>query len=88
MCWFESNVFRLFTSLLELVVRVVLETIVLKTCRFESYKGYKHINSSTHTADGGLSKIQFRAAGSRMLESVFIIWCLWCRGEHDRLWFC
>lgn len=31
----------------------------------------KHINSSTHTADGGLSKIQFRTAGSRMLESVF-----------------
>ena len=41
MCWFESNVFRLFASLLELVVRVVLETIVLKTCRFDSYKGYK-----------------------------------------------
>jgi len=25
-------------------------------------------NSSTHTAHGGLSKIQFRTAGSRMLE--------------------
>ena len=34
--------------------------------------GLRHINSSTHTADGGLSKIQFRTAGSRMLESVFI----------------
>ena len=40
MCRFESYVFRLFASLLELVVRVVLETIVLKTCRFDSYKGY------------------------------------------------
>ena len=31
----------------------------------------KHINSSTHTEDDGLSKIQFRHAGSRMLENVF-----------------
>ena len=29
-------------------------------------------NFSTHTADDGLSKIQFRTAGSRMLKSVFI----------------
>jgi hypothetical protein len=38
--------------------------------------GIQHINSSTHTANVGLNKIQFRAihcvgAGSRMLESVF-----------------
>ena len=40
---------------------------------FESRTDYKHINLSTHTADGGLSKIQFRTAGSRMLESVLIV---------------
>ena len=40
MCRFESYLFRLFTPLLELVVRMVLETIVLKTCRFKSYRGY------------------------------------------------
>jgi hypothetical protein len=33
--------------------------------------GQQHVNLSTHTADGGLSKIQFRTAGSRMLRSVF-----------------
>ena len=32
----------------------------------------QHTNSGTRIADGGLSKIQFRTAGSRMLESVFI----------------
>ena len=31
----------------------------------------KHINLSTRTANDGLNKIQFRTAGSRMLESVF-----------------
>ncbi len=37
--------------------------------------GQQHVNLSTHTADGGLSKIQFRTAGSRMLRSVFFITC-------------
>jgi hypothetical protein len=34
-------------------------------------------NSSTHTANDGLSKIQFRTAGSRMLEII----ARWCNGS-------
>ena len=51
--------------------------------------GLQHINSSTRTANVGLNKIQFRAAlcvgaGSRMLESVFIV--LWCNWQHVAFW--
>lgn len=34
----------------------------------EQKKKVNKTNSSTHTANDGLSKIQFRVAGSRMLE--------------------
>jgi len=48
--------------------------------------GQQHVNLSTHTADGGLSKIQFRTAGSRMLRSVFFI-VRWRNGIRTLMWF-
>ena len=42
---FPSPLQKLNTPLLELVVRVVLETIVLKTCRFDSYRGTKEVDT-------------------------------------------
>ena len=48
------------------------KSVLIRVRRFESF--YSH-NSSTHTANDGLSQIQFRTAGSRMLEN-FARWCI------------
>ena len=66
-----SNVI-FFSSLLFIVKSKYFRSSIGRALRYErrgwEFKSLREYNSSTHPANDGLSKIQFRTAGSRMLE--------------------